>query len=1820
MKKKVLALVLVLVMAVAVLSVPAAAASDTAVDNSVDYRVGYSKVDINPYWSVWEATGGTIPTDLENYSVDQNNNPIGSDHIMPLPMGGYGGNVHRLSRPELIDDNGSGVHADNVVYLTNNRYTQEFAKEMLGDGTDAYKAYAAEGFGQNDGDGIYATCVAVQQNANAEPILIFSVDLISVAEVYAGQAKNVIIRELKEMGISISPERILINATHTHGSVALGESFTSGTTYNQKLWGNTATVPFPGSDLNNYLKTYRRHLYAQLASAAVKALTDGKANGEVVMEKGTVDVSDLTGYQLNGVRHNKAQLTTTVDGTSQTVDYVTGSSFNVNLSGGKEISSVSNSNDLLHVLQFSFPKNSKIEPVLLINWRAHTTANNKMNTKAHNNLSADFIAPMRYQLEQWGYRPILNYSTSGNLGMGDTPSTYNISTSATTTTMNATKYGYTLALAAAYLADGTTNSAVKTAYDEHKASIVSKVTTAAANRATAEANAAAQEQEAAEWQAKADKSSGINKWIYQNSATECAQKATEYRETAATYLATEQKWQPVVDKMETVTPTMVTCAQGEILLESTYYNVAYQSSSDAEYQAALYHNALAVDEGGSAANDGGLKLEKTGYPFVVQPGTYTANGSSYTITEAVVIASQYHANSLKNRHGTLNAKRISLCAFTLGNQVAFVTMPFEASDRYSMSATLETANAYNDWDSLINESAWGTPFIMSLTNGAEGYVPNNLAYTYSLDLEAKTIAGTIGQAFVGGSYEAHTAYSKAGEGEKIVAELNTLLRNLGKTAPQPTKTGYCEACKETVTWKALNDKVVEDNGISLASGHYYLAEDYTTIFGKARVYLNETVCLDLNGHTYYSNTNVGESQVFLLYGTLNIMDSVGTGVMKGKMAGSSNGGTLEVGSYGVLNLYSGTLTCDTSGDGKVVSGGVVYVGDYGTFNMYGGTVSGGKVSDYGGNVSAQHSTNATVGGTFNMYGGTISGGTAGGASYANLMISNKSTFRYNGGTITTGAFMQGTMYLGSYEPQPVGTVTSVISVRNNGTVTLDGVFTGKVKLDYSVSSVYPAAPTTGSLLGAVTSGSWIDHVGGAKISAYGTSGNASGEGYISGNQVLLGTKPTAGRCSVCNASVNWVAMDGQMFYGHYVMNQAVADMAEKTIPAGSHVCLDLNGKTYTASGRAFTVNGSLNILDGKSGGVLQGTVVDGANGGTIYVNKTGTVSQYGGKVTCQQVENATIVRGGVVFLDHGTYNLNGGNINLGKATTGGNVYLAGGNLNLAAGASIMNGTATDGGNLCIAPKASFTMTAGSLVGGNAEHGGNVCIPAEAEFVLNGGSVSSGTVTANGGNVFVAVGGTFTMNSGSLYDGWADKEGVQTTGGNVYTGGTFHLNGGNIYGGYAYYGGNVQVQNKDAYFTMTGGNITDGSAGFSEKVANLCTSSNSHFRMEGGYIAGVAYVQGDVTLTGTTSGTTPVRVSVKNIQDHLTIEGTYTGNVELVPNGGTYAIGSKIANLLDADISGAQIVVIGYENLSLAVVGNELQLSIPTDAVAMIGETYYGSFTNAFAAYTDASKPVVLIKSGVDLGTLTKDVTLDLNGYSVAAVITDGHVLTVLDTTTADYDSPDENSYGKVPAVSGVQAAEGYMSLTENGLTSFHKYEMELQYVNISPSKKGISYTTTFKGDQAIKAQVKEFGIAMRLYNEPNATTIWADPDCLTHVALKQADWQTGNHDETVKSVYIKDIVDWSISDQENAARAAIKIYGRSYIQLKNGTMIFSASAGFSMQSAMEEADELWESLGATAQQALVNMYLNPENHGFMQNWNLPNIKMFSGENDLSVTM
>ncbi len=118
----------------------------------------------------------------------------------------------------------------------------------------------------------------------------------------------------------------------------------------------------------------------------------------------------------------------------------------------------------------------------------------------------------------------------------------------------------------------------------------------------------------------------------------------------------------------------------------------------------------------------------------------------------------------------------------------------------------------------------------------------------------------------------------------------------------------------------------------LSSGHYYLEGDYAQDEQKT-IISGDQVVLDLRGHTL---TTQGYGRLFLLYGYLAVIDTVGGGVFSSKTSGSSIGGIVTIatneGNDPTLELYSGTIMPDPDNKGSL-RGGLIHLGENATFRM-----------------------------------------------------------------------------------------------------------------------------------------------------------------------------------------------------------------------------------------------------------------------------------------------------------------------------------------------------------------------------------------------------------------------------------------------------------------------------------------------------------------------------------------------------------------------------------------------------------------------------------------------------------------------------------------------------------------------------------------------------------------------------------------------------------------------------------------------------------------------------------------------------------------------
>lgn len=209
----------------------------------------------------------------------------------------------------------------------------------------------------------------------------------------------------------------------------------------------------------------------------------------------------------------------------------------------------------------------------------------------------------------------------------------------------------------------------------------------------------------------------------------------------------------------------------------------------------------------------------------------------------------------------------------------------------------------------------------------------------------------------------------------------------------------------------------------------------------------------------------------------------------------------------------------------------------------------------------------------------------------------------------------------------------------------------------------------------------------------------------------------------------------------------------------------------------------------------------------------------------------------------------------------------------------------------------------------------------------------------------------------------------------------------------------------------------------------------------------------------------------------------------------------------------------------------------------------------------------------EMVTVPYDINLELNGHSISGMTTNGNRVMVSDGATDDFDVAD-GIYGTVPAGSDMLAADGYLPVTVNGKTSFHKYEIGLSELVVNTDKVGITYKANFSADQIVRDQIAEFGVAVSAYEAPDLNSILQDHSNAIHVAMPGSQFTTGS---TVKSVYVKGILAENLSDQKNTSRAEVQVYGNCYIALKDGRMLISDVHNQSLMTAMQymNSDAIW---------------------------------------------
>ena len=464
--------------------------------------------------------------------------------------------------------------------------------------------------------------------------------------------------------------------------------------------------------------------------------------------------------------------------------------------------------------------------------------------------------------------------------------------------------------------------------------------------------------------------------------------------------------------------------------------------------------------------------------------------------------------------------------------------------------------------------------------------------------------------------------------------------------------------------------------------------------------------------------------------------------------------------------------------------------------------------------------------------------------------------------------------------------------------------------------------------------------------AYRTTLSGGGADPITATNVDSGV--IGGYCPHCNTQVAWTAYTSNSMKasGHYYLSTAASGYLNPKDADGNNmdIVLDLNGKTLTGGGRAFTNQSTLSIMDSGAGvwasatqwtgGKVTGYGFKDGNGGVIHNNKN--LNIYGGTFVYLKKDGVNAERGGVVYLYSGTMNMYGGVLD-------GSAYD-----NVTATGWVSGATAPEGvgGAFYQNDGSTFTMRAGRMIGGTAYAGGTAGFGQNVTTTITGGSFHGGTATATasytGGNLFFPgadeAKGTVSVSNVSITDGTSASAGGNVAFGRYYTttfdncfiaDGTTTGNGGNlamitaglatvknsyILGGTAFAGGNVALNGTSANITLDTcrviGGKTTGGAG--SNGGNLIASVGNAIIKGGELIYGVAgnndggvggniccSEAGKVTVQKNTAGqATKILNGYAKFGGNITV---YKGNVIL--NAAVIGGGNAISIGKDIQISG-----------------------------------------------------------------------------------------------------------------------------------------------------------------------------------------------------------------------------------------------------------------------------------------------------------------------------
>ena len=1070
-------------------------------------------------------------------------------------------------------------------------------------------------------------------------------------------------------------------------------------------------------------------------------------------------------------------------------------------------------------------------------------------------------------------------------------------------------------------------------------------------------------------------------------------------------------------------------------------------------------------------------------------------------------------------------------------------------------------------------------------------------------------------------------------GNKYVADENGTIAyvNGENGCLRQTVNGTVIGCDGTIlTWKPMaSGNVALGNwgtpgttGVGGSGNNFYLTGDVkntTTNIGNAT---NGSYHFDLNGYTIYREN--ARALIPKQGGKLFFTDTSAnkTGKIESRYTASTSNQGAVVWFQNInasVTLFGGTIDGSSITTTGANGGATVYLATTGAeLNILGGEIKGGTASDGPGGAITVNSAVSTV----NLLGGTVSGGSAtnGGTIYNTGIMNIAGSAKIIGGSASGlggGIYNAGTVTMtgGTIERGAAGSSAALIYQKGENADftaaggTIDGTMNagsgaqhGAVMLSGSTftvdggivkgnpKSIYAYGATVNIKSGTVD-GSQLYINNGGTVNV--TGGNVKKEIYLnSGSANLSGTPVLTYAINFSNEEQRIVV--GTLNEGADVLVNAIG-YSDTIIP--NYTLTDPNALQYMTGNDAarelYWIEGE-GLYSGKYGCKVCGGVYDGCDhaekvkytpwagaklpnvSGNYYLTQSFTVSNQG-----------SVDADAAVVLD-----LNGKTLKRNLR-----VYAL---VNENSSLTITDTSAEKTGTISVSSTAN-SNTNGMIVLLNTD---------TVTLNLYAGTLDASGMTNAQYGAAIANAGTINIYGGIIKGGRvvpSDND-AHGRGGAIYVGGTGTLNmdGGIIYGGnasksgnYNGYGGAIAARS-GSNTVITGGQIYAGSASYG---AAIHVAPDAELTLNDSIITGAAgttiWNQGSITLSGTVSlpsDNFDLMIDGRISEAYLDIEGlAATGETPITVRRWTIDTTDDDPGVIAVNATAAQAELFAAWKSAYYITGIENELHLKAYAIQARNNaealTGYASWQEAMADTTEGIT-YYMLTDHVSGGTITKDILIDLNGFDLTDVtIPEGVTLYGMDSTTDDYDCTD--GYGTISGtVNGTVATnikttaaqigtvKRYLTVTEDSVTSFHRFYMGVTHMNLRPGVTGVGYKALFCGDSVVQQQVVSYGFNLWVADGNKHTAAKTELDSGKTVSLRLENFDVANYGEA-------------------------NVNATVFMQFANGVSVESTAYSYTLRSLVEQINGLVDSFTDAQVSALKAMCEN--NADAMSGWDIANI-------------